>query len=253
MTKASFLLVTIVAAALVLSAVTVLLIAIPSLPGTYAGSLGVDPVDYRPSSYGGVHAPKGSFMVLNVTVANTGTRDVNFNRTSWAVLDPGGVFVDSPSTLFNTSLSVPAHQSVRGTIVFDDSSYWVAYISVSLPNGKRIMTLLTTTLKVGLSVGVTGDGTNWSLLVISTPLAVLRSNANLSIISSTGTVLLPPTSLAALDYSTDKVAYIPSTGSTRSTIAVGDRLHASTLMYPSGSRVELSSGTTAPSVVTLQG
>jgi len=115
------------------------------------------------------------------------------------------------------------------------------------------MTLLTTTLKIGLSVAVTGDGTNWTLLVISSPLAVLRSNANLSIISSMGTVLLPPTSLAALDYSRNQVDYIPSTGSTRSTIAVADRLYVSTLMYPSGSRIELASGTTALTVVTLPG
>jgi len=253
MTKTGLLLVIIVAAALVLSAVTVLLIAIPSTPGTYAGSVTVDPVDYRPNSYGGVQAPKGAFMVVNVTFVNTGTRDLNFNRSSWAVLDQDGVFVDSPSALFNTFLSVPAHRSVRGAIVFDDSSYWVAYVSVSLPNGKTIMTLLTTTLKIGLSVAVTGDGTNWTLLVISSPLAVLRSNANLSIISSMGTVLLPPTSLAALDYSRNQVDYIPSTGSTRSTIAVADRLYVSTLMYPSGSRIELASGTTALTVVTLPG
>ena len=253
MTKTGILLVIVVTAALVLSAVAVVLIAIPSSTGTYAGSLGVDSADYRPSSYGGVQAPKGSFMVLNVTFANTGTRDVNFNRTSWAVLDPDGVFVDSPSSLLNTSLFVPARQSARGAIVFDDSSYRVAQVSVTLPNGKRIMTHLTTTLKIELSVAVTGDGTNWSLLLLSLPLAVLRSNANLSIISSTGTIVFPPISLAALDYSRDKVDYIPSTGPASSTIAIGDRLHVSTLEYPSGSRVELSTGTTAPSVVTLQG
>jgi len=252
MRKTSILLVIVVAAALVLSLITVLFLTSPSGPGTYAGSLTVDPVDYRPSAYGGVQAPRGSFMVLNVTFANTGTLDVNFNRTSWTVLDPDGVFVDSPSTLLNSSLFVPARQSVRGAIVFDDSSYRVAEVSVSLPNGKRIITHLTTTLKIELTVAVTGDGTNWSLLLVSLPLAVLRSNANLSIISPTGTIVFPPTSFAALDYSRDKVDYIPSTSPASSTIAIGDRLHLSTLVYPNGSQVELSSGMTGSFIVTLQ-
>ena len=244
MTKTGILLVIVVTAALVLSALTVLLIAIPSTPGTYAGSLGVDPVDYRPSSYGGVSAPGGGrFMVLNVTFSNTGTLDVNFNRTSWAMRDPSGVFLDLPSPLFNVSLHAPAQRATRGTIVFNDWSSSVAQLSVALPDGKRIVTLLTTTLDMSVNVGVSGDGTNWTLLVVSIPLALLKTDTNLMINGSAGTVLLPPTSFAGLDYSIHHAAYISAGGPTYTQIVVGDRLLISTATYPSGSQLEISSQT----------
>src|SRR3989449_6646391 len=149
MTKTGILLVIVVTAALVLSALTVLLIAIPSTPGTYAGSLGVDPVDYRPSSYGGVSAPGGGrFMVLNVTFSNTGTLDVNFNRTSWAMRDPNGVFLDLPSPLLNASFNAPAHRPPRGPIEFTDWPPSSHQLSAPLLTGRGIVRLLTPPLEL---------------------------------------------------------------------------------------------------------
>ncbi len=245
------------AAVVVLSALGIAFLATLSRlsppPGTYAGSLDVEPADYRPVWYRGVHTTKSFFLILNVTFHNTGTLDVNFNRSSWAILDPYGSFLESPSDLFGSSLSIPAERSAGGAIVFD-INYWesrLAKLSTTLPDGSKMAVSLTTSLQVVVpGVWLSGDGTNWTLVVQGTPLALPLPGMNLTIRSSTGTVLLAPKSLVSLTYPLDRVTF---TYSNSSWLTSSDRLYVSTLKYPNGSQLEMSIDVKVWFTTTLQG
>jgi hypothetical protein len=213
-------------------------------PGTYAGSLEVEPADYRSPSFHGLHATQEFFLVLNVTVRNTGSLDLNLNRTSWAVLNPNGSISKLPSDLFNSSMFIPVGQAVRGTIVFDVyGSNWLAKLFARLPNGNGLVAALTTTLPLKVTCTCrTGDFTNWSLWVSFVPLALSAWDMNLTILSSSGSMILPKKSLPDLAYSRDHVAFIYSIYSDRQWLMPGDRLLINTSTYPAGSQVELSNG-----------
>jgi hypothetical protein len=74
------------------------------------------------------------------------------------------------------------------------------------------------------------------------PLALSAWDMNLTILSSSGSMILPKKSLPDLAYSRDHVAFIYSIYSDRQWLMPGDRLLINTSTYPAGSQVELSNG-----------
>jgi hypothetical protein len=243
-------------AILVISALGIVYLAALSQPplqsGTYGGSLEVEPADYRPATFEGRHPNGASFLVLNVTFHNTGSIEVNFNRSSWAILNPYGQLLRSPSGLFNSSLSAPAQQTTRGPIVFD-IEYWdnvLASLSALLPDGAKITVPLTSNLQIAITYSFSSDLTNWTLIVQSTPLAIALPAVKLTIRSSAGAVLLPPKPLGSLAYAGDHAAYLSFNSSWLST---GDRLCLSVQAYPRGSQIELWTSAKMWFATTLQG
>ncbi|TLZ41108.1 MAG: hypothetical protein E6K19_08975 [Methanobacteriota archaeon] len=90
---------------------------------------------------------------------------------------------------------------------------------------------------MGISIGVSSDGTNWILVIFSSPRQLATSEAKLAIFSSSGTLVFPPKAFSLLNYSTDRAAFF-STGNGTS-VLVGDRLLISTASFPVGDQVQI--------------
>src|SRR5437870_13612564 len=82
---------------------------------------------------------------------------------------------------------------------------------------------------MGVNIGRSGDGTNWTLLITTTPTGLTTSAAKLTITTGGGanTVVnnIAFSSLTSTNCNTNKAQFIWSGGST---VIVGDRLAAST-------------------------
>src|SRR5437879_12141075 len=84
-----------------------------------------------------------------------------------------------------------------------------------------------------------GDGTNWTLLITSTPARLTTSAVKLTITTSANLTALGPIAFSALtpgSWSTNHAQFVGTGGKT---IVVGDRLLISTTAYPSGYSVPI--------------
>ena len=91
---------------------------------------------------------------------------------------------------------------------------------------------------MGVNIGRSGDGTNWTLLITTTPTGLTTSATKLTITTGGGanTVVnnIAFSSLTSVNWNTNKAQFIGSGGST---VIVGDRLLISTASYPPGYQV----------------
>ena len=91
---------------------------------------------------------------------------------------------------------------------------------------------------MGVNIGRSGDGTNWTLLITTTPTGLTTSATKLTITTGGGanTVVnnIAFSSLTSANWNANKAQFIGSGGST---VIVGDRLLISTASYPPGYQV----------------
>jgi len=91
---------------------------------------------------------------------------------------------------------------------------------------------------MGVNIGRSGDGTNWTLLITTTPTGLTTSAVKLTITTGGGanTVVnnIAFSSLTSVNWNTNKAQFIGSGGST---VIVGDRVVVSTTSYPPGYQV----------------
>src|SRR3989454_7431009 len=92
---------------------------------------------------------------------------------------------------------------------------------------------------MGVNIGRSGDGTNLTLLITTTPSGLTTSAVKLTIPSSGGLTSLSPTAFASLtsaSWNANKAQFVGTGGTT---IVVGDRVLISTTTYPSGYAVQI--------------
>src|SRR2546427_2039667 len=93
---------------------------------------------------------------------------------------------------------------------------------------------------MGVNIGRSGDGTNWTLLITTTPTGLTTSAVKLTVTTGGGanTVVnnIAFASLTAGNWNTNKAQFIGSGGTT---LIVGDRLVISTTTYPAGDQVPI--------------
>lgn len=94
---------------------------------------------------------------------------------------------------------------------------------------------------MGISVGRSADGTNWTLLITSVPTGLGPSSVKLAILTSGGSIALASTAFASLNYATDRAAFVQAQSG--GTVTVGDRLLISTLSYPPGYGFQIADST----------
>src|SRR2546426_1700902 len=88
---------------------------------------------------------------------------------------------------------------------------------------------------MGVNIGRSGDGTNWTLLITSTPSGLTTAAVKLKITTSGGLASLSPAVFSAVPsgaWNTNKAQFVGTGGTT---IVVGDRVLISTTTYPSRS------------------
>jgi len=92
---------------------------------------------------------------------------------------------------------------------------------------------------MGVNIGTSGDGTNWTLLITTTPSGLTTSAVKLTITTTGGLTALNPIALSSLtsgSWNTNKAQFVGTGGTT---VVVGDRLLISTTTYPSGYGVQI--------------
>src|SRR2546421_10999274 len=91
---------------------------------------------------------------------------------------------------------------------------------------------------MGVNISPSGDGTNWTLLITTTPTGLTTSATKLTITTGGGanTVVnnIAFSSLTSTNWNANKAQFIDSGGST---VIDGDRLLISTASYPPGDQV----------------
>src|SRR5256886_12701048 len=91
---------------------------------------------------------------------------------------------------------------------------------------------------MGVNIGRSGDGTNWTLLITTTPTGLTTSAVRLTVTTGGGanTVVnnIAFATLTGVNWSTIRGQFIGSGGTT---LIVGDRLVISTTSYPAGYQV----------------
>ncbi len=92
---------------------------------------------------------------------------------------------------------------------------------------------------IGIALDKSGDGKNWTLTVVSTPLGLSPSNVVLSIFAPNATRSLSR-AFSVLSYAADGAAF---TG-TGSSIVVGDRVLVDAIRYPDFYQVQISDAST---------
>ena len=81
---------------------------------------------------------------------------------------------------------------------------------------------------MGVSIGRSSDGTNWTLSIVSTPTGLRPETVRLSVVSLTGELIFTKT-FAELRYDLHGAVYVSRGGPA---IASGDRILMDTLRYP---------------------
>lgn len=95
---------------------------------------------------------------------------------------------------------------------------------------------------MGINVTPSPDGTNWVMLVSSTPTGKLYSSTTLAVFRGDGSTNLTATALASLTASSGCSLSKVSTSAT--SVQVGDRILCKTTWYTTGSSYQVSDGTT---------
>ena len=91
---------------------------------------------------------------------------------------------------------------------------------------------------LGISLTKSGDGLNWTLTVVTTPVGLVTSQVRLTIFAPSGGTTLSKT-LTTLSYSIDGAVFVGS----GSTIAVGDRIMIDANRYPTRYQVQIEDST----------
>jgi flagellin-like protein len=97
--------------------------------------------------------------------------------------------------------------------------------------------------QMGVSVSTSGDGTNWVLLVSSTPTGKAYTSTTLAIFKADGSLNLTATALGSLSAATNGCS-LSKASSTATAVQVGDRILCKTGWYVTGSTYQISDGTT---------
>lgn len=105
----------------------------------------------------------------------------------------------------------------------------ISGLLMPVPTGPQIM---------GVSVGKTGDGKNWTLDIVSTPSGLTPATVHLKLIAPGGQTAAYKT-FSALNWVVDGAAYLGNGTSIRA----GDRLLVDTVRYPANYQVLISSTT----------
>src|SRR3989449_3944814 len=170
-------------------------------------------------SSSGMPAPNGSVVLI------AGGRTL---RLFWLDADSDQVF-GTGDAFRVTGDSVPLPYSTM--FRFDLLTSSGAIISgMTWTTGPRVM---------GVNIGRSGDGTNWTLLITTTPSGLTTSAVKLTITTSGGLTSLSPTAFASLtsaSWNANKAQFVGTGGTT---IVVGDRVLISTTTYPSGYAVQI--------------
>jgi len=96
---------------------------------------------------------------------------------------------------------------------------------------------------IGVAVSRTSDGTNWQLLVTSTPSGKAYTTTTLTLIKQDGTTNLTSTALSALVTGTNGCSLEEASASSTA-ISVGDRILCRVLWYVTGTDYQISDGAT---------
>src|SRR2546422_318074 len=184
----------------------------PPAPGGYGPS-------FYPPAYYPPPPPNGSVVLI------AGGRTL---RVFWLDADSDQVFGTGDAfRVTGDSAPLPYSTLFR----FDLMTSSGAIISgMTWTTGPRVM---------GVNITISGDGTNWTLLITSTPTGLTTSAVKLTIITSANLTALGPTAFSALtsgSWSTNHAHFVGTGGPT---IVVGDRLLISTTAYPSGYSVQI--------------
>ena len=92
---------------------------------------------------------------------------------------------------------------------------------------------------LGVTIGRSGNQSNWTLLITSTPSGLMTSTVTLTIWTSSGSRALGPiafTSLTSGSWGTNHAQFVGTGGNT---IVAGDQLLISTSTYPAGYGVQI--------------
>ena len=91
---------------------------------------------------------------------------------------------------------------------------------------------------LGISLTKSGDGLNWTLTVVTTPVGLVTSQVRLTIFMPSGGTTLSKT-LTTLSYSPDGAVFLGS----GSSVAVGDRILIDANRYPTRYQVQIEDST----------
>jgi flagellin-like protein len=97
--------------------------------------------------------------------------------------------------------------------------------------------------QMGVSLTRSSDGTNWVLLVSSTPTGKAYTSTTLAIFKADGSSNLTATALGSLSAATNGCS-LSKASSTATAVQVGDRILCKTGWYVTGSTYQISDGTT---------
>jgi flagellin-like protein len=97
---------------------------------------------------------------------------------------------------------------------------------------------------MGVSVSTSGDGTNWVLLVSSTPTGKAYTATTLAIFKADGSSNLSARALGSLSASPATGCSLSQVSPTATAVQVGDRILCKTGWYLTGSTYQISDGTT---------
>lgn len=97
---------------------------------------------------------------------------------------------------------------------------------------------------LGVSIGLSPDGTNWTLSFVAVPTGLSQNATTLSLYSSGGSVLLGATTLYQLEGAgMSGVVYRPlQTGPSNTSCSAGDRVLILVSRYPSGTQYSIANG-----------
>ena len=172
----------------------------------------------------------------NQFCSNCGLLLTSSARQAAAPLPPPTTWLPSPPRSTNnlTVLVVVFFIVIVGVLAGVAAVIWGRQIPTSVPppvgGGPRVM---------GINQAVSGDGTNWSLLITSTPTGLTTSAVKLTITTSGGSTALSPTAFASLTSGSWNMNRAQFVGNGGTTIVVGDRLLISTTTYPTGYGVQI--------------
>ena len=99
-----------------------------------------------------------------------------------------------------------------------------------------------TPVSMGISVSRSGDGSNWVMLVSSSPSGKAYTSTSLAIFRSDGSVNLTATFLSALAPATNGCS-LSKVSSTATAVQVGDRILCKTGWYSTDTTYQVSDGT----------
>ncbi|MGQ0797230.1 MAG: archaellin/type IV pilin N-terminal domain-containing protein [Methanobacteriota archaeon] len=106
-----------------------------------------------------------------------------------------------------------------------------------------------TVRSMGVTIGRSADGTNWTLIVASSPTGLTTAGTTLTILNTGGSIALAAEAFSSLSYSADGAVF---SNNGVSAVDPGDRVLVSTSRYPTGFRVEIGDGSSILFAGTLQ-